>query len=512
MFADSIFAGGGTARRLLHRTATVVIIAGAWILSGDAFSKDISGDSRSVPNIVFILIDDMGWPDPACYGHQFHETPHVDRLAAEGVKFTDFYAATPVCSSTRGTIQSGQYSARVGITDFIPGHWRPFEKLVVPPIEHVLPASIKTPGDVLGAAGYATGYFGKWHLGPDATHGPHTRGYHVTARNLDKTFHAWRETKDPGPKRIDLLTDQTLWFIDEHKERPFFVTLSHHAVHIPLEGTPGAIDKYREKTKPATGVNHPVYAAMVEDLDRSIGRIMARLDELELTERTLVVFTSDNGGLRTIYTGLGEVVSTNAPLRDEKGTIYEGGIRVPMIVRWPGVVKPGTVCREPTTTADLLPTFCQAARAKLPKQPIDGMSLVPLLVDPQAKLDREAIYFHYPHYHHSRPAGAIRAGQWKLVEFFDAAPLELYNLNDDLGETTNLAGKMPEKAAQLRNMLAAWREAVGARMPEPNPKYDPSRAHEWWNRRTNKPLDLEAMAERYRSRSAKQHQQSKKGP
>lgn len=466
--------------------------------------------SAAKPNIVFILIDDMGWPDLACYGHKFHETPHIDRLCASGMKFTDFYAATPVCSSTRATIQSGQYAARVGITDFIPGHWRPFEKLVVPPIENALPPSIQTPGDALKSAGYITGYFGKWHLGPDATHGPDKRGYEVTARNLGKDFYAWRKTKEAGtnlrsvPKQIDLLTDQTLWFIEQNKDRPFFVTLSHHAVHIPLEATPEAIRKYQDKPKPAGGVNHPVYAAMIENLDQSVGRIMSRLDQLGLSDRTLVVFTSDNGGLRKIYTGIGEVVSTNAPLRDEKGTIYEGGIRVPMIVRYPGLVKPGTICHEPTTTADLLPTFCQAAGAKLPRQPIDGMSLVPLFVDPDAKLNREAIYFHYPHYHHSRPAGAIRAGDWKLIEFFDGAPLELYNLQKDLSETANLAEEMPEVAKQLQKMLAQWRQTVGARMPQPNPKYDPDRAGQWWDRRTNKPLDLEAMAKRYRSRSAKQ--------
>ncbi|MHC4404471.1 MAG: sulfatase [Planctomycetota bacterium] len=456
------------------------------------------------PNTVFLLIDDMGWPDVACYGHPFHETPHIDRLCAGGMRFTDFYAATPVCSSTRGTIQSGQYAARVGITDFIPGHWRPFEKLVVPPIENVLPPSIRTPGDALGSAGYVTGYFGKWHLGPEATHGPHTRGYDVTARTLGKEFQAWRKDRGAGPKRIDLLTDQTLWFIEQNRSRPFFVTLSHHAVHIPLEATPEAEAKYREKPKPAEGVNHPVYAAMIENLDESIGKILSTLDALGLADRTLVVFTSDNGGLRRIYTGIGEIVSTNAPLRDEKGTVYEGGIRVPMIVRWPGVVAPGAVCREPTTTADLLSTFCEAGRADLPDQPIDGASLVPLLVNADATLVRDAVYFHYPHYHHSRPAGAIRSGPWKLIEFFDGSPLELYNLRDDLAETTNLADRMPDRAKQLQRKLAEWRSSVGARMPTPNPKYDAARAHQWWNRRTNQPLDLEAMAERYRSRSAKQ--------
>jgi uncharacterized sulfatase len=459
-------------------------------------------EPAAMPNIVFVLIDDMGWPDPACYGHKFHETPNIDRLSAQGMKFTDFYAATPVCSSTRCTIQSGQYSARVGITDFIPGHWRPFEKLIVPPIESALPPDLKTPGDVLKAAGYATGYFGKWHLGPDATHGPDKRGYDVTALTLPKQFRASRSDQTPGPKQIDLLTDQTLWFIEENKDRSFFVTLSHHAVHIPVQATPEAIEKYQQKPKPAEGVNNPAYAAMTENLDASFGRIMRKLDELGLADRTLVVFTSDNGGLHKIYTGIGEEISSNAPLRDEKGTLYEGGIRVPMIVRWPGVTPPGSVCREPTTTADLMPTFCQAAGADLPDQPIDGTSLVPLLTGGSETLEREAIYFHYPHYHHSRPAGAIRQGDWKLIEFFDGSPPELYNLKDDLGETTNLAEKKQELARRLQNTLADWRTSVGARMPEPNPKYDPARAQEWWNARNNQPLDLESTAEQYRSRAA----------
>ena len=456
------------------------------------------------PNIVFILIDDMGWPDVTCYGHEFHETLVIDQLCADGMKFTDFYAATPVCSSTRSTIQTGQYSARTAITDFIPGHWRPFEKLIVPPIEHQLADGIKTPGAVLKAAGYATGYFGKWHVGEEKNHGPDAYGYEVTARTMPKEFKQQRKGKVPGPKQMDLLTDETLWFIEQNKDRPFFVTLSHYAVHIRLEARPETIEKYEKKEKPDHGVNNPVYAAMTENLDTCIGRVLDKLDELDLAENTIVVFTSDNGGLRQIYTKVGEIVSTNAPLRDEKGTVYEGGIRVPMIVRWPGTVKPGTVCHEPTTTADLLSTFCEMAGAKLPDQPIDGTSLVPLLKDSKSSLDRDAIYFHYPHYHHSRPAGAIRMGDWKLVEFFDGAPLELYNLADDIGESKNLASQMPEKAKEMQAKLAEWREETGARMPTPNPKYDPAHAAEWWNRRLNKPLDIEAMARHYESRKAKQ--------
>ncbi len=493
--------GACLGRRSGWATAATTLALAALVLAWDAGPLQAgSRPAASRPNIVFFLIDDMGWPDPSCYGNQFNETPTIDRLAAEGMRFTDFYAATPVCSSTRSTIQSGQYSARTGITDFIPGHYRPFEKLIVPPIEHELPASIKTPGDVLAAAGYVTGYFGKWHLGPDESRGPGLRGYQVTARTLPKEFRQWRGRRSPGPKRIDLLTDQAIWFIRHYKDRPFFLTVSHYAVHIPLEATPESFAKYSKKPKPPTGVNNPYYAAMTEDLDRGIARVLKTLDELGLSDRTVIVFTSDNGGLKKIYTGVGEEVSTNEPLRAEKGTLYEGGIRVPMIVRWPGVVRPGTVCREPATTADLLPTFCEMAGVPLPDQPIDGLSLVPLLKDPSRQLPRDAIYFHYPHYHHSRPAGAIRARDWKLIEFFDGSPLELYNLREDLGEQHNLATKFPDKAKQLRDQLARWRKQVGARMPKPNPNYDPKRAHEWWSRRTNKPLDVQKMAQHFKPR------------
>ncbi len=450
------------------------------------------------PNIVFLLIDDMGWPDVACYGHKFHETPVIDRLAAQGMRFTDFYAATPVCSSTRSTIMTGQYSARTGITDFIPGHWRPFEKLQVPPIDQHLKDGVQTPGDALSAAGYVTGYFGKWHLGNDAAHQPDKHGFRITERSLPARLRLPREKR--GPKSIDFLTDAALWFLEQHHEDPFFLTVSHYAVHIPLESTAATARKYGAKTPPTDGVNNPIYAAMTEDLDTSIGRILQRLDELHLTENTVIVFASDNGGLRQIYTGAGDIVSSNAPLRDEKGTLYEGGIRVPLIVRWPGVVAAGSVCSVPATTADLLPTFCEMTGTPKPKQPIDGLSLLPVLRDPAASLDRDAIFFHYPHYHHSRPAGAVRAGDWKLIEFFDGSGDELYDLSRDIGESRNLAAQNPAIVADLKSRLAAFRRDTGARMPTPNPQYDPTRAGEWWSRRTNKPLDIEAMRRRYEAK------------
>ncbi len=489
-------------RHLLCRIAILAIPPLAVFASLFLGTQQAGAASPDRPNIVFILADDMGWPDLACYGHAFHETPVLDRLAAEGMKFTHFYAATPVCSSTRSTIQTGQYSARTGITDFIQGHWRPFEKLIVPKIDHHLQAGVKTPGDTMRAAGYTTGYFGKWHLGRDKTHLPDQHGYDVTERQLGKDFQRWRKNKARGPKGIDFLTDAALWFLEQSKEQPFFLTVSHYAVHIPVEGRAKTIAKYEQKKKPAGGVNHPIYAAMTENLDTSVGRILNKLDELNLTPNTIVVFSSDNGGLRKIYTGVGETISTNAPLRDEKGTLYEGGIRVPLMVRWPGVVKPGSVCEEPTTTADLLPTFGEMGQAQLPSQPIDGASIVALLKDHAGSLDREAIYFHYPHYHHSTPAGAIRAGRWKLIEFFADGSLELYDLQEDIGERNNLAAKKPQLAKKLQKQLAQWRQHTGARMPTVNPKADAARAAQWWSRRNNKPLDVEAMRRRYDSRRA----------
>ncbi len=423
------------------------------------------------PNIVFILIDDLGWADLACYGHRFHETPHIDRLARQGMRFTDFYAASPVCSSTRASIQSGQYTPRVGVTNFIPGHWRPLEKLVEPPNAPSMPLQIVTVAEALKQAGYTTGHFGKWHLGP-ATHSPEKQGYDVSVIRGDAAS----------------LTEEALKFVRQNRDRPFFVDLSHYWVHIPLRAGVELIEKYRRKPKPPQGINNPVYAAMVEEVDQSTGRMMELLDELELAQRTVVIFTSDNGGLRRIYHGRGELVTTNAPLRDEKGSLYEGGIREPLLVRWPGVVRPGSVCRQPTVSIDFYPTLLEMAAARPPaNQVLDGVSLVPLLRQ-TGKPKREAIYFHYPHYHHSRPAGAIRAGQWKLIEFFDDGALELYDLQEDIGEKSNLAEKLPQKAQSLRAELRAWRESVGAKMPRKNPKYDPQRAGQWWSRRSKKPL------------------------
>ena len=445
-------------------------------------SRAFSAADPRRPNIVFILIDDMGWPDTGCYGNRFNETPHIDALAAQGMRFTDAYAACPVCSPTRASIMAGQYPARVGITDFIPGHQRPWAKLQVPlnRTQH-LPLEIVTVAESLQAAGYTCGHFGKWHLG-GRDHFPDVQG-----------FDSWRVAEgrhfkfttvppmDVGEDAYlaEFLTEQAEAFLEQNRARPFFLYLAHFAVHVPIEARQELVEKYEKKPRPDTGVNNPVYAAMVEHVDHSVGRILAKLEQLGLTRNTVVIFTSDNGGLRLRYDLQGPLVSSNAPLREEKGTLYEGGIREPLIVRWPGVVEPGSTCAVPVSSVDFYPTLVDIAGGALPaRQPLDGLSLR-VLLEQRAGLDRDAIYWHYPHYHHSTPAGAVRAGDWKLIEFFEDGRLELYKLAEDISESRNLAASIPAKAAELREKLAAWRRQVNAAMPVPNPDYDPARAHEW---------------------------------
>lgn len=426
------------------------------------------------PNILFILIDDMGWSDVGCHGNHFHETPNIDRLARQGMRFTDAYAACPVCSPTRASILAGQYPARIGITDFIPGHWRPYAKLTVPENNLQLPLESVTIPEALKKKDYVTCHIGKWHLGGKA-YGPQYQGFDVVTQGI----------RSRNDKQVGGFTDQAVKFIEANKDKPFFLHLSHHTVHIPLEAPQELIEKYEKKQKPPTGVNNPTYAAMVEHLDKSVGRIMAKLEELDIAHRTIVIFFSDNGGLYKAYGGyIGkrQPVTTNAPLRDEKGTLYEGGIREPLIIRWPGVVKPATICSEVVSSVDFYPTFLEIAGARgNPGHVLDGESILPLLKQ-TGTLERDAIYWHYPHYHHSTPAAAIRQGNWKLLEFFEDGRLELYNLKDDIAESKNLAKKMPQKAAQLQQNLAAWRKRVGAKMPTPNPDFDPARAHEWGRR------------------------------
>jgi arylsulfatase A-like enzyme len=439
---------------------------------------------REKPNIVFILADDLGYTDVACYGSKYYETPSIDRMAAQGIRFTDGHTCGPNCQPTRAALMSGQYGPRTGVytvgsIDRFNWRSRPLR-----PVDNVvnLPTDKVTVAQALKSAGYATAMFGKWHLGNNGPHHPGRRGFDeaIIADGVHFDFPTNPKTDyPPGTYLADFLTDKAVDFIRRHKGQPFFLYLPHFAVHVPHQAKKEMIDRFKSKP-PAGGHHDPTYAAMIASVDESVGRIQAVLEELGLSNRTLVIFSSDNGGVGGyVREGIKEAgdITDNAPLRGGKGMLYEGGIRVPYIFRWPGRIPPGTTCDQPINSVDLYPTLLELAGARPPSDYVlDGVSYLPLLTSGgKAKLDREAIYWHFPGYlgagqgnWRTTPAGAIRAGDLMLLEFFEDNRLELYNLREDIGERNNLAAAMPEKTAELRDRLHAWRKRVGARMPEPN--------------------------------------------
>ncbi len=455
----------------------------------------------SRPNIVFILADDMGWADLPAYGNRFNEAPNLSRMAHRGISFTNAYAACPVCSPTRASIMSGQYPARVGITDFITGHWRPYEEVIVPKNRtQYLPLEIYTLGEAMKEAGYATGYFGKWHLG-GRDYYPRTQGFDVSNVYQGGGFFHYADRMEvpldipPGRVLSEALTDLGLDFIEQHKQNPFFLYVAHYDVHVQLDADSLLIEKYLEKEKVEGYPCNAVYAAMVEHVDNSVGRILDKLEELGLAENTLVVFFSDNGGLvsrfdrkpllanprQHIYEGdtLLYVASSNHPLRAEKGTIYEGGIREPMIVQWPGRIEGGKVSDAIISSVDFFPTFAALAGIDLPAtQVFDGESFLYLLAGGEQPGER-AIFWHYPVYHHDFPASAIRKGDWKLIHYLHNDKKYLYNLAADIGEKTDLTRQEPDKTDELYRALERWRAEVKAELPVPNPDFDPERRHEW---------------------------------
>ena len=435
-------------------------------------------------NFVFILADDLGWTDLGCYGSKYYQTPNIDRVAAEGMRFTDAYAACPVCSPTRASILTGKYPTRLNLTDFIPGRpqW-PAAKLLSAPFRHELPLEETTIAELLRPSGYRSASIGKWHLGnPPFT--PENQGFDLNIagsyRGAPVSYFGPFDLpglKDsrPGEYLTDRLTDEAIRFIEASKAGPFFLYLPHFTVHLPLQAKPEVEEKYRKLTHPDQLQHNPTYAAMVEALDQSVGRIMRKLEELKLAENTVVFINSDNGGL--LYESASrDNVTSNRPLRAGKGHLYEGGIREPLIVRWPGVAKPGSVCNTPVLSIDYFPTIREMAGARGTSQP-DGASLVPLLRGGKAP-DREALFWHYPHYSNQGgpPSGAVRAGSFKLIEFYEDNRLELYNLHDDPGERNNLASAQPGKTQELHALLKNWRTETGAVMPLPNPNYDASKA------------------------------------
>ena len=482
--------------RLLVRSNLVLFAC--WMA---ALSTAAETQVQRPPNVILILVDDLGWTDLGCQGSSYYETPNIDRLASQGMRFTHGYSACTVCSPTRAAVLTGKYPARLHVTDWIAGHARPYAKLQPPEWTKYLPHEETTLAELLKAKGYATHHVGKWHLGDEA-HWPTTHGFDENVGGNGRGqppsyFFPYERGNIPlqglssgknNEYLTDRLTDEALRIIETNKDRPFFLYLPHYSVHTPLQAKPKKILKYRQKassldsdpkrqrgTESADSARqrNASYAAMIESLDESVGRIMDKLDELKLADSTLVIFTSDNGGLT-----LNDVTS-NAPLRAGKGSAYEGGVRVPLIVCYPPLVKAGSTCDAPAISIDLLPTIAElVGLTGLPA--IDGVSLLPVLKDSSARLERHTLYWHYPHYHPggATPYGAIRDGDWRLVEFYEDGKVELYHLAEDVGEAKDLAAQVPDKRDELLARLRQWRSDIGAQMPLANPDYDPARASE----------------------------------
>lgn len=442
-------------------------------------------------NMVLFLIDDLGWRDLGCQGSRYYQTPNIDRLSAEGVRFTDAYAACAVCSPTRAAILTGKYPARLLLTDWLPsGRWNPQARLREGRLIRALPPEELTLAEALRAAGYRTASIGKWHLGSEPFSLPEHHGFDV---NIAGNAHGapgsyffpyqgnwlvpttdlrakWNVLPDgkPGEYLTDRLTDEAVNFIRDNRERPFFLYFPHYGVHTPLEAKPEMIAKY-ERIPEAERQGKPAYAAMIESVDQSVGRVLASLREYGLDDHTVVIFTSDNGGFYN--------ATSNAPLRANKGAYYEGGIRVPLLIKWPGVAQAGRVLRQPVISTDLYPTCLSAAGQPLrPSQHLDGENLRPLVAG-EGSLPARSLHWHYPHYNDhpaSVPSSVVRKGAWKLIETFDPEGVELFDLASDLSETNNLAAAQPAKVRELRQELEAWRIAVGAEKMQPNPDFNPA--------------------------------------
>ena len=443
------------------------------------------------PNIIIFLVDDMGWTDLGCYGSDFYETPHIDRLAKRGVKFTNAYSACTVCSPTRAAIMSGKYPARLNLTDWISGSVNEYAKLRVPDWRMYLPTEEETIAEFLKTRGYATAHIGKWHLGNDTLYYPKNQGFDINIAGYSKGsppsyFYPYeRQGRESipylddgtsGEYLTDRLTDEAVQFINDHQNQPFFLNFDHYAVHTPIQGKDSLTDYYRRKLEPGMRHNNAEYAAMVHSTDESMGKLIATLDSLQLTENTFIFFTSDNGGL-TLWD-----ITNNAPLRSGKGSAYEGGTRVPMIIKPSGTYMKGISSTEAIISMDIFATV----RDLLSENPLpvyeDGYSLLPLLRGEVPELGREALYWHYPHYHRggASPYSAVRHGNYKLIAYYEDNKPELYHLGRDPSESQDLSSQETDKLQQLQQMLDKWKNTVKAQIPSPNPAYDSIKALDYY--------------------------------
>lgn len=451
------------------------------------------------PNVVFILVDDQGWTDLGHSGSDLYKTPRVDRLAKEGMRFNNAYAACTVCSPTRASLLTGLYPASTRVTDWIPGFRRPYAKLQSPAWKQRLEASHYTMAEALRDEGYATAHVGKWHLGADETDWPEYHGFNENVGGWrmgqpnrgsegNGYFSPYANPRlDDGPKGEYLgtrLAREASAFIEAHRDRPFFLNLWFYLVHTPLQAEEDKVARFQNLVREGARHHNATYAAMVEHMDDAVGMVLDTLERFGLSENTIVIFTSDNGGLigNRGDTKARPSITSNVPLRNGKGDVYEGGVRVPLIIRYPNHVAPDSVCTTPVTSPDFYPTLVDLTGVgrseSMPE--FDGASLAGLLLGRETGLRREAIFWHYPHYHAEggTPYSAIRKGDWKLIEFFEDGRVELYHLTTDIEEQRNLAGSNTAKRDELLDDLRAWRGRVGAQLPLPNPDYDPMRVGE----------------------------------
>lgn len=487
------------------------------VAAGTSFGSEQAGPQHrnlGKPNILFILTDDQGWTSLQSYGNQHVPTPHLDRLADQGMRFTNAYVM-PQCTPTRAALLTGQHTARNGMWHVIGWYGSPWARVSEPMFrEQLEPTQCRLP-HALRAAGYQTGMAGKWHL-TNSDYGFYTYLKQTAGDTFgfDEVAPPGKGSQNEGDKWVDHLTDSACQFIEANRERPWFYYLAHHTLHNRVSAPEELVQKYRDKGAPETGLQNATYLAAIEHLDHSVGRIMQTLDDTGLTENTIVVFLSDNGGIKNQYNlpqwdgspldgskplSLKEQQFDNAPLREGKGSVFEGGIRVPCIVRWPGVIEPGSVSASPIHVVDWFPTLCGAAGIRL-QQATEGTDLLPVFQGDS--IPERALFWYLPLYDlrwASTPSAAIRRGDWKLIEYFGDSydanqqyhignKSELYNLRQDIGETTDLADEHPQRTQTLRQELVQWIKSIPAEIPTSNPHFDPSKAlletkeKQSWNR------------------------------
>jgi len=459
------------------KTRIPLLVAGILALTlGMSCQNKQTKPNQTKPNIILILADDLGYTQVGFNGSNYYQTPHLDKLASEGMRFTDAYAACAVCSPTRASIMTGKYPARLHLTDFIAGNNRTDRPLLQPEWQKYLLLEEVTIAEVLKEAGYTTASFGKWHLSQEKMP-PGSLPYNPDRQGFDESFvtykpsggmaQPWQEAENDA-HNVDTITSLSLDFLERNKSNPFFLYVPHNTIHNPLKERAETIRKYEGIKASEEPENTPVIGAMIERLDNSCGKIINKVKELGLEDNTIIIFFADNGGL--------EKDADQTPLRAGKGWYYEGGIREPLIVKWKNVVEPGTVSASLISSIDLLPTILEMAGIGEIPEDVDGLSFVPALKDPAAETHK-SLYWHYPHYHGSGmiPGAAMRSGKWKLVEWYEKSllgesesALELYNLEEDISESVNLADSLVTLTQDMAAELATWREEVNAQMPVPN--------------------------------------------